>query len=265
MNKINPVTSTVPTFQLSCGITAILNCTPSSPPQSVIIPMHRYCVSLRYNGLTFLGCSPQPTDLTGGLKSALPTVPSPVRSIHWHLTTSLNKLMDSSWRGVQFSSRTDRFVSAMRNTVQVDVSESFDPRRLIDGWNWHLSDTTDGLRVMEAIVVPCDWNARRSAIERTYEYTVTYPGDSSPSGVGLDPLPEGGQVMRWGKKLDVGRMRIAGGMMVGSWDGRWCRGKKCDAVSFYTTVGRVEVEEVGGVGVGGYGGWDGGGGGGVWV
>ena len=77
----------------------------------------RYAVSLQYHGRSFLGYSKQPhenslhgtTDLRG------------YRSVEGRLQQGLDKLFPNHWENLQVSSRTDRGVHALKNTLHVDV------------------------------------------------------------------------------------------------------------------------------------------------
>ncbi|GMI43170.1 hypothetical protein TrCOL_g12194 [Triparma columacea] len=236
--------------------------------------LRRVCCSITYDGRHFLGCSPQPSDNLGGhpppSTSPLPT--PPVRSIHWYLTKSLTSLLNSPshHKSLSFSSRTDRSVSALLNTVQFDLLHpTFPLRSLVPGWNHHLSLMTPHLAVMQCLQVPKGWSARSSAYERTYQYRISYPSpdpDSlySDSSVSLvynsrelrqtiispDPLSTS-PILHHPNPLNVSLMVEAASLMVGDYDGRWCRGKKCNSYTHYTTVHDVQVVEVGGGGRGG--------------
>lgn len=119
----------------------------------------RYAVSLQYHGSSFLGFSwqrdqedcilPDGTDLTG-----YRSVEGRLREALWDLLRSRNRLRESKdgvdhdsnpqFENIQVSSRTDRGVHALHNTLHVDIANRSDGKawcatNLHRGLNYHLS------------------------------------------------------------------------------------------------------------------------------
>ena len=102
----------------------------------------RYALSIQYNGISLLGFSYQES-LENNLGKALGGVPS----VEGRLMQALDRLFGSNecYENIQVSSRTDRGVHALKNTLHIDVKppsnrhqEHLEPMTLLRGINHHL-------------------------------------------------------------------------------------------------------------------------------
>jgi tRNA pseudouridine(38-40) synthase len=109
----------------------------------------RYVLSVQYHGSSFLGFSyqyaqedcilPNGTDLRGylsvegRLRRALDSIGNPRKRRREHSTAM------PSFSNVQVSSRTDRGVHALKNTLHVDLPDEWEPNRLVQALNYHLT------------------------------------------------------------------------------------------------------------------------------
>ena len=126
---------------LLCQITLLLSMAAVRRSQGFI----RYALSVQYHGSSFLGFSyqgtkgedcifPDGTDMRG------------FQSIEGRLRHALGSLVgEDNFENVQVSSRTDRGVHAIRNTLHVDLRQrkkrdkkQWDPNNIVNGLNFHL-------------------------------------------------------------------------------------------------------------------------------
>ena len=103
--------------------------------------------------------------------------------------------------------RTDAGVHARGQVAHIDVSNW--PADL-DTWRINRA-LPDDIRVLAIRVVPNEFDARFSALWRRYTYRV------SDSPIGPAPLDRG-QVLQWGKALDLELMNSASGLLIGEHD-----------------------------------------------
>jgi tRNA pseudouridine38-40 synthase len=109
----------------------------------------RYALSIQYNGISLLGFSYQ-----GSLENKPGTVVGGVSSVEGRLMQALDRLLGSSecYENIQVSSRTDRGVHALKNTLHIDVKppsirrqEELEPMELLRGINHHLGRLENAL------------------------------------------------------------------------------------------------------------------------
>ncbi|XP_013857581.1 tRNA pseudouridine synthase-like 1 [Austrofundulus limnaeus] len=135
-----------------------------------------------------------------------------------HLKEALQKLKPLDPVSVFVSSRTDKGVHALSNSAHFDLQRRhnkppFTEDILIQALNYNLG--TEQIRVTRAHLVSSDFHARYHAQSRTYVYRIALGCGSNT------PLPLTEECLLWGlrnKELDVGAMREAAALLVGTHD-----------------------------------------------
>lgn len=112
--------------------------------------MHRYKLSISYDGSEYFGFQIQPNKIT-------------IQSV---LEEGLSKALGRSITVVP-SGRTDGGVSAIEQVCHFDVEEPIDARRMVGFVNSLLPST---IRVLDIVEVDKNFNARFNAKRKTYEY-----------------------------------------------------------------------------------------------
>lgn len=172
----------------------------------------RFCLGVTYNGSKYRGWMSNPSshvDLasnstTGQSYQSNDKLSTPC--VVEHLEQAIKKYSAGQYQHFKGSSRTDRGVHAIRNTCQVFVLPSMPyclwlidcgqidikmrpedylrskeaiASSVVKGINYHLnSSLPSSLAVVDAVEVDEEFDARRSAIARTYMYRIVYPIDS---------------------------------------------------------------------------------------
>ena len=146
--------------------------------------LRRYALAFSYNGVRYNGVPPQ-----------LEPANQSFTSLHNHLSLALHEF-SPNFENLIISSRTDSGVSALRNTLHVDLpprpsSTAFPtPMSVLNGLNYHLHFSSPlsptptvpnmspvtPLRITECAPAPTpSWSARHSAFQRVYTYRILAP------------------------------------------------------------------------------------------
>ena len=146
------------------------------------------------------------------------------------LEEAIHKLTGERVR-VRAAGRTDAGVHAVGQVVAFDTSSTLPPSTVVDAMNHHLPSD---VAVREAHPVGPSFDPRRSALGRSYRYTVLNRRARSP-------------LLRWracliGQALDADRMREAAALLVGEHDFARFAGPLPDRRA--STVRRVYEAEV---------------------
>ena len=143
------------------------------------------------------------------------------------------------------SGRTDSGVHAMGQVVTFDLNRAFPAHKVRDGLNFHLRPSADQLRkgalqsvcVREALEVHPEFNARFSAIQRSYLYRIV----NRRAHLVLDfnrawfvPQP-----------LDADAMHDAAQILVGQHDFSSFRAAECQAQSPVKSIDEITIRRVG--------------------
>ncbi|GAX20474.1 tRNA pseudouridine38-40 synthase [Fistulifera solaris] len=210
----------------------------------------RYLLSLQYHGSSFLGFSYQGEQH---------------RTVEGCLRQALQSLTTGTWYNLQVSSRTDRGVHALKNTCHVDLRhQKWTCEQIHRGLNYYLQrQEVKGLgeridrdvRILRVLEAPqqmpnpwaqedptqpllVDWNARFSAIQRTYVYRIIHSRD-------LDWMAPFECDRAWRihskKPLNLEAMQQAADMLVGEHDFSSFRGKGCQRISPIVNLSAVRV------------------------
>ncbi|MBE7558492.1 tRNA pseudouridine(38-40) synthase TruA [bacterium] len=134
------------------------------------------------------------------------------------LVAALSRLFNHPVQ-VTASGRTDAGVHARQQVVNVFTTSRITPTQVLRGGNSLLPDDMAITRVLE---VSPDWNARRSAIRRTYRYCMLV-------GPARHPLQRATAYHYRRGKLDLPAMQAAAQVLVGTHDFSAFRCVHCDA------------------------------------
>ena len=132
---------------------------------------------------------------------------------------------------VQGAGRTDAGVHALGQVAHFDLASERAPDTVRDALNAHLRPWP--VSILNAERVASDFDARRSAVRRTYRYRIV----NRRSDLALDR----GRVWRVGRPLDDAAMQAAAGRLVGSHDFTTFRSTECQAKSPVRTLDRLDV------------------------
>jgi tRNA pseudouridine38-40 synthase len=168
---------------------------------------------LEYDGLNFEGWQVQAGE-------------RPSRTVQGVLTEALESVTGSRAR-VRGAGRTDAGVHAFGQVASVQVSTQFTPEQLARALNGRLCRD---IAVREIDAVPLDWDALREARGKHYRYQIWNGADRSPLRAGR---------FHWLRDpLDVGRMREASEIFVGTHDFAALQGAGSEVK---TTVRTIQV------------------------
>lgn len=136
---------------------------------------------------------------------------------------------------VHGAGRTDAGVHATGQSAHIDLQKDWPADQVRDATNAHLRPAA--IAVLKAEQVPDDFDARFSAIGRSYRYLIL--NRRSP------PALEAGRVWWVSRPLDAGAMHQAAQVLVGHHDFTSFRSTQCQAKSPVKTLDRLDVRRVG--------------------
>lgn len=228
----------------------------------------RYALAIQYNGTSFFGFVRQPRQKASLVSNVANANAFP--TVEGHIRDALSKLLgDDNFQNLQVSSRTDRGVHAIKNTMHVDVrprnrkATPWDATTLHHGINHFLvqqgkskalgaMNQTRILAVRQAPLTmknifyngtqqngpeEIDWCARFSATSRTYVYRILESDNTFAVPFEWD--------RSWRieneKPLDVDAMNQAAQYLVGTHDVSSFRGPSCVRSSPIATMTHVSV------------------------
>ncbi|HVY51529.1 MAG TPA: tRNA pseudouridine(38-40) synthase TruA, partial [Devosia sp.] len=180
--------------------------------------MPRYALVLEYVGTPFAGWQRQ----AGAL------------SVQQVVEEAIGK-MSGETVAVQAAGRTDAGVHALGQVVSFDLSREWDPFRIREALNFHTKPHP--VAVLEAGLVPSDFEARFSAIARHYEYRIL-------NRRGRPALDEH-RVWHCPMALDAQAMHAAAQLALGKHDFTTFRAAECQARSPEKTLDRLDVSREG--------------------
>jgi tRNA pseudouridine38-40 synthase len=181
--------------------------------------MKRIALSLSYDGSQFLGWQTQPNRQT----------------VQDHLQLALAKIVGQDTPvATVCAGRTDTGVHALAQVVHFDVAQKRPLSAWVRGVNSHLPE---GIAVHQAFEVVDDFDARRSALARTYDYVIL-------QSVSRQPLwhQKAGWVFR---PLSLVAMQEAAQAFIGTHDFSSLRSSQCQARSPIRTIKTCSVRACG--------------------
>ncbi|KAM8916650.1 tRNA pseudouridine synthase-like 1 isoform 2-T2 [Spinachia spinachia] len=166
----------------------------------------RYLIFFQYIGKKYRGAVKAPSNQLG------------LKGVQDHLEDAIGKLKPLNTVSLSVSSRTDTGVNALSNSAHFDLQRRkdkppFTAEILVEALNFNLS--AQQIRITRAVRVPDDFHARFRAQSRTYVYRIAL----EVSHHSKLPLTESD--LCWNlcdTKLDVGAMREAAALLVGTHD-----------------------------------------------
>ena len=180
--------------------------------------MPRYRLTLEYDGTPFVGWQRQ--DNGASVQGALE------RAILGFSGETVT---------VQGAGRTDAGVHALGQVAHFDLSREWDPFRISEALNFHLKP--DPVAVLAADAVPDDFDARRSAMARHYEFRIL--NRRAPAAL------ESNRVWQVIVPLDAALMHEAAQAALGRHDFTTFRAAECQAKSPVKTLDRLDVAREG--------------------
>lgn len=132
--------------------------------------------------------------------------------------------------------RTDTGVHGLGQVAHCDLTKDWSPFRLSEALNYHLKPAP--VAIVDCAVVPEDWHARFSAIERQYLFRILVR--RAPA------IHDAGQVWQVRQDLDVSAMQEAANHLLGNHDFTTFRSSICQAQSPQKTLDELRVEQVDG-------------------
>ncbi len=177
--------------------------------------MPRYALLLEYDGTGFVGWQVQDAGL----------------SLQGVLEGAAARLAGGAAVSSVAAGRTDAGVHAEGQVAQIDLAAVFAPDRLRDALNFHMKPHR--LVVLRAAVAPAGWNARFSAIGRSYRYRIL---NRRPRPAVLE-----GRVWHVEHPLDAAAMAAAAASLLGRHDFTSFRASACQANSPLRTLDRLDV------------------------
>ena len=182
--------------------------------------MPRYALKIEYDGTPFSGWQRQ---------SERPSVQGAVEA-------ALARL-DPGAPAIAAAGRTDAGVHALGQVAHADLARDWDPFRLVEALNYHLRPAP--VAVVACALVPEDWHARFSAMERRYLFRILER--RAPATV------EAGRVWQVPRTLDLDAMRAGAAHLLGHHDFTTFRSTICQAKSPVKTLDEARIDRVEGL------------------
>ncbi len=182
--------------------------------------MPRYALKIEYDGTPFSGWQRQ---------SERPSVQGAVEA-------ALARL-DPGAPAIAAAGRTDAGVHALGQVAHADLARDWDTFRLAEALNYHLRPAP--VAVVACVLVPGDWHARFSAMERRYLFRILER--RAPATV------EAGRVWQVPRALDLDAMREGAAHLLGHHDFTTFRSTICQAKSPVKTLDEARIDRVEGL------------------
>ncbi|MGZ0186752.1 MAG: tRNA pseudouridine(38-40) synthase TruA [Alphaproteobacteria bacterium] len=176
--------------------------------------MPRYRITVEYDGGEFVGWQRQASD----------------QSVQGTLEAGLEKLT-GGFVLVQGAGRTDSGVHATGQVAHFDLPKPYTLKAIRDGVNFHVRPAAVG--ILDAVEVPETFNARFSAISRSYRYRIL--NRRGP------PVMDRGHVWFVPQPLDIPAMQAAAKRLLGCHDFTSFRAAQCQANSPIRTMDELTV------------------------
>jgi len=176
--------------------------------------MTRFALTVEYDGRPFVGWQRQSegASVQGSIERALFDVTAETAAVH-------------------AAGRTDAGVHATAMRAHVDVVKHIAPFRLMEALNARLRP--DPVAILDCQVVPDDWHARFSCVQRAYVYRIVCRRAPLTHELGL--------AWRVPQDLDAAALAMGAERLVGRHDFTTFRSAHCQADSPLRTLDRLEV------------------------
>ena len=179
--------------------------------------MPRYALRIEYHGAPFAGWQRQADQpsVQGAIEAALAE-------------------LEPRDHTIAAAGRTDAGVHATAQVAHCDMEKDWDPFRLSEALNWHLKP--EPVAITACALMPDDWHARFSAIERRYLFRLI--SRRAPLTV------EAGLAWRVNHPLSLAPMQEAANHLIGKHDFTTFRSSICQADSPVKTLDELRIEEI---------------------
>ncbi len=179
--------------------------------------MPRYALKIEYDGQPYCGWQKQPalSTVQGTLEAAL-------------------RRLEPECAGVQAAGRTDTGVHATGQVAHVDLAKSWETMRLGEALNYHMRNRR--VAVVASAMVPEDFHARFSALERRYTFRLL----SRRAPVTFDK----GTMWQVKHPLDLAAMQAGAAHLLGKHDFTTFRSTVCQALSPIKTLDELRIEQL---------------------
>jgi tRNA pseudouridine38-40 synthase len=181
--------------------------------------MTRWAVLLEYDGAPFVGWQRQENGL----------------SVQEVLEIAAAKLNDGAPVSSIVAGRTDTGVHASGQVAQLELSDRLSAQKVRDALNYHMKPYP--VVVLSAAAAPDGWNARFSALARSYRYRILNRR--------ARPALLAGRVWHLPRPLDAEAMHVAAQTLLGRHDFSSFRAAACQARSPQRTLDRLDVRRDG--------------------
>jgi tRNA pseudouridine38-40 synthase len=181
--------------------------------------MTRWAVLLEYDGAPFVGWQRQENGL----------------SVQEVLEIAAAKLNDGSPVSSIVAGRTDTGVHASGQVAQLELSDRLSAQKVRDALNYHMKPYP--VVVLSVAAAPDGWNARFSALARSYRYRILNRR--------ARPALLAGRVWHLPRPLDAEAMHAAAQTLLGRHDFSSFRAAACQARSPLRTLDRLDVRRDG--------------------
>jgi tRNA pseudouridine38-40 synthase len=181
--------------------------------------MTLWALLIEYDGASFVGWQRQAAGL----------------SVQEVLETAASRLVRGERVASIAAGRTDAGVHAEGQVAQLDLPDTLSPQKVRDALNFHMKPHP--VVVLQAAAAPDGWNARFSAIGRSYRYRILNRL--------VRPALLVGRVWHVAGELDVAAMHVAAQSLLGRHDFTSFRAAACQAKSPLRTLDRLDVRRDG--------------------
>jgi len=178
-----------------------------------------WALLLEYDGAPFIGWQHQASGL----------------SVQEVLETAAAKLNNGAPVSSMVAGRTDTGVHAEGQVAQLELPDRYSPQKIRDALNYHMKPYP--VVVLSAAPAPDGWNARFSAIGRSYRYRILNRR--------ARPALSAGWVWHVPTPLDTDTMHAAAQTLLGRHDFSSFRAAACQANSPLRTLDRLDVRRDG--------------------
>jgi len=179
--------------------------------------MPRYAFSVEYDGAPFVGWQRQ--------------INQP--SVQGAIETALAEL-ETGPHTIAAAGRTDAGVHGIAQVAHCDLTRNWTPFRLTEALNFHLKPLP--IAITRCALVPDDWHARFSALERQYLFRII----SRRAPLTFDA----GQMWRVNHMLDLSAMQAGAHYLIGRHDFTTFRSTMCQSNSPVKTLDELRITQV---------------------
>ena len=155
-----------------------------------------------------------------------------LKTVQCSLETAIFKFCGEDLRATACG-RTDAGVHAVAMPIHIETEKEYDPYKILMATNFHLEAANEQIRIIDAVAVNNDFNARFSCLARHYVYKIFNRAVFSP--IYQD------RMMWVYQDLDVEKMNEAAKLLIGKHNFSTFRAARCQASSPIRTLTNIDV------------------------